>query len=202
MQQFEAGEVPMKNDTFTEKISLWLDNELNPNEVAELEAHLVDCPACRQTYKAMQHVHQVLHSAARRMAAPNPGFTQRFEAQLAHHRPARLWQVWLTIGMLFLGALFISGLWVISEGITLVGLSSYVFDAGLLNQWLAALIESAADLRLALNLGALLLRVSYLMMSQPVFWGGVISAVSLIGFWVWVMWALSRRSLSSIQMLI
>ena len=192
----------MKNDTFTEKISLWLDNQLNPNEVAELKAHLNDCTACQQAYETMQRVHHLFRSAATRMAAPNPGFTQRFEARLAHHRPASLWQVWLTIGVLFLGTFFVFGVWVIGEGIALIGVSSYVLDAGLLNQWLAALIESAADLRFVLNLGTLLLKASYLMMSQPIFWGGVISAVSLIGFWVWVMRTLSRRSPSSIQMLI
>jgi len=193
----------MKNDKFTEKISLWLDNQLNPNEVTELETHLNDCVACRQTYEAMQHVHGLLRSAATRMVAPNPGFTQRFEARLAHPQPAtRLWQLWLTIGVLFLGTFFIFGLWLIGGGITLVGFSSYVLDARLLNQWLYALIDSIADLRLALDLGTLLLKTSYLMMGQPLFWGGVIATVSLIGFWVWMMRALSRRSPSSIHMLI
>ena len=192
----------MKHDTFTEKISLWLDNELNPTEVVELEAHLSDCAACRQTYEVMQHVHHVLRSAATRMVAPNPGFTQRFEGRLAHPRPARLWQVWLTIVVLFLGTFSIVGFWLIGSGLTLVGFSSYVLDAGLLNQWLYALLESVGDLRFVLNLGTLLLKASYLMMSQPLFWGGVISVVSLIAVWAWMMRTLFRRSPSSIQMLV
>ena len=110
--------------------------------------------------------------------------------------------MWLTVGMLFLGTFLVFGIWVISGGIALVGVSSYVLDAGLLNQWLAVLIESVADLRFVFNFGAVFLKIAYIIMNQPLFWGGVISVISSIGFWVWMMRVLSRRSPSSIQMVI
>jgi len=66
----------MTKDTFTEKISLWFDDQLSPAEVAELKDHLSGCPSCRQTYSAMQQVDQVLQAAARVMAAPQPGFSR------------------------------------------------------------------------------------------------------------------------------
>jgi predicted anti-sigma-YlaC factor YlaD len=192
----------MRNDNFAEKISLWLDDQLSPAEIEELEAHLVDCHDCRHIYNDLRRVDQLFQAAAGQMAAPSPGFSQRFEARLAQRQPVELWQVWAAVGALFLGTMLIFGAWAIVSSLTLVNASAMLFDAGIFYQGFVALIESAGGIRILVNLGALLLKASLIMMQQPLFWGGVLITVSLIGLWVWFMRGIFRRAMAPVELLI
>jgi predicted anti-sigma-YlaC factor YlaD len=170
-----------------------LDNELSPNEVAELQAHLAQCPACRHTYEAMQQVDHLFRAAAARMVAPGPGFTRRVEARLAQHHPSKPWQIWLAVGALLFGTLSLFGIWAVVSGLTLVTIGASLLDVGIFYQWLVTFIESATSLRVFFNLGGLFLKASFITMQQPLFWGGVLFSLSILWFWVRVMRSLSRR---------
>lgn len=192
----------MMKDTFTEKISLWLDDELSPVEVTELQTHLASCPACRQTYEAMQHVDRLLRTAAGVMVAPHPGFPQRFEARLARHHSPKPWQIWLTLGALLVGTLLFFGAWGVVGGLTLLSISASVLDVGLFYQWLVVFIESVDSLRVFLNLGALFLKASFITMQQPLFWGCLLVGVATTLLWVRAVQTLSRRAVSTIQLML
>ncbi len=184
----------MTKDNFTEKISLWLDNELSPTEVAELQAHLADCPVCHQTYQAMQQVDHLFRMVAKQMVAPSPGFTQRFETRLAGHRVAKPWQIWLTLGALLLGTLFLFGLAGLLGGLTLVSVSVSVINVGWFYQWLVTFMESVDTLCFFLNVGALFLKASFLTMQQPIFWGCLLIGIIITWLWARLMRALAQRS--------
>lgn len=189
-------------DMYTEKISLWLDDELNTAEIAELHAHLAACSQCQNAYQGMRHVDQLLVNAARVMVAPLPGFTHRVETRLAHHHPTKVWQIWLALGALVAGALIFLGFWAVMGGITLYGLGTSLLDTGLVVYGMAVVVDTADNFRFLLNLGGLVLKTSILTMKQPVFWGCVVVAVAMTGLWVRVMQALYRRGTAVVQMML
>jgi predicted anti-sigma-YlaC factor YlaD len=164
----------MGTDQFTEKISLWLDHELSQLEVTELQTHMVDCPACRQTYQAMQGLERLLGRAAVEMKAPQPGFSQRFATRLAQHQPVSRRPSWWGIAALLL--LFITAL---AGGATMT-LSTWL-DAG---GWVTAVLAVVDTLRTVVSLGTLLLKAGLLTLSQPLFWGYTLLMAGLA--WLWL----------------
>lgn len=186
----------MMNDTFTEKISLWLDDQLNANEAVELETHLANCATCQAAHQAMQQAHHLLLVAGAHMAAPAPGFTQRFEARLARHRPqaSKPWQLWLATAALLLGAVAVFGGWLLAEGLVWINAGSYLVNAQILYLVLSRFIESLAGLQFVFNFAALLVRTSFIIIAQPLFWGVLLIAISTIGLWLWLMQTLARRT--------
>jgi predicted anti-sigma-YlaC factor YlaD len=172
----------MANDTFTEKISFWLDNELSAAEAAELQAHLAGCHTCQRTYQALQQVDTLLRRGSSVVVGPAPGFTARFEnrlAQQARHNG----HIWLGFGVLFVGTLFlfiIGGIVLgtfITFGINLIGID-------ILYNGLAGLIVSANTLMVWVNLAGLFLKACLITMSQPLFWGCALVAAGMA--WLWL----------------
>jgi predicted anti-sigma-YlaC factor YlaD len=182
----------MSMDQYTEKISLWLDNELSPGEVTELEAHLADCPACHQTYEAMQRVDRLFRTAARQIVIPAPGFTRRFETRLAQQRPVKPWQLWLTLGALLSGTVLIFSAYAIVGGIALLGVRTTAVDAGLYYQGVITFLESVDQARIYLNLSSLFVKASLLTMSQPLFWVSTMIIITIIGLWLRIWRGLSQ----------
>jgi len=182
----------MSMDQFTEKISLWLDNELSPAEVTELEAHLTDCPACRQTYEAMQRVDRLFRTAAHQMVIPAPGFTRRFETRLAQQRLVKPWQLWLTMGALLGGTVLIFSTWAMIGGIALLGVRTTAVDARLYYQGMIAFLETVDQARVYFNLSSLFVKASLLTMSQPLFWVGTMIIITIIGLWLRIWRGLSQ----------
>lgn len=79
---------------------------LSAEDRRTLDAHLAGCPQCQRLDHRWQAVHQQLR--VRNMAAPSPGFTQRWQASLAERREReQRRQAWTTFGLLAGGALFI-----------------------------------------------------------------------------------------------
>jgi anti-sigma factor RsiW len=190
----------MTNDNYTEKISLWLDDELDTTEQMKLRQHLSECTDCRQAYEQMKHVDQLLRHAALVMVAPAPGFVHRFEARLADYRPQKMWHIWAALSALLVGALLVVSVWAISSGLALVGLASTVLNVQLLTQSLFVFADTAADFRLFTELGALVLRASLITMRQPVFWGFVVVAAATGGLWAVFMRQLYQRGLVSAKL--
>jgi predicted anti-sigma-YlaC factor YlaD len=191
----------MTHDTFTEQISLWLDNELSSVEIAELQTHLASCLTCQQTYQAMQRVDTLLHRASTLMISPKPGFIQRFETRLVQHQAANGGHLWLGLGVLLLGTVFlfvVGGIVVsalISTGINLFGVDT-------LYGWLADFIESANTVGVWLNLAGLFVKASFITMSQPLFWGYALLAVGMAWLWLRVIKSVYRPVPMNIELLI
>ena len=181
----------MNYDTFSEKLSLWLDNELNPAEVADLEIHLASCTGCQQVYEQMRQVDQFFQTAAMEMITPAVGFSQRLEARLVYHRPIRPWQILLAMGSLALGTLLFLGV-VVASGLISLDLS-FTTSGALLYQGVISLIDSVDNVRVLLNLITLFVKACLITMQQPIFWGLALLTIGLSWLWLRVMKALSRR---------
>ena len=74
----------MRCQQATELMSLELDQMLDEGERQVLEAHLASCPACQQTWIAMQRISEILETTP--MVGPEPGFAQRVSARIAKRR--------------------------------------------------------------------------------------------------------------------
>jgi predicted anti-sigma-YlaC factor YlaD len=183
----------MKHDTFTEKISLWLDDELTPAEIKELQQHLTGCPACQQVHQAMAQVHNLLHQASTYIVEPAPGFTTRFESRLAHS-PQKSWQMWLGLSVLLLSTLGFFAVGAILAWLSLVGVSSNLIDLSAIYYGLAFLGATVNDIRALANFAGIGLKVALLTMIQPLFWVYVFMAIGLAALWVRLMQGLYRRA--------
>jgi predicted anti-sigma-YlaC factor YlaD len=179
----DDGDKAMTHDTFTEKISLWLDNELSAPEIEELQAHLADCPTCQHTYQALQRVDMLLRHGASMRVEPAPGFTTRFETRLAQHQARHNGHVWLGFGVLLVGTLFFFIIGGILLG-TFVSAGVNLFGIDILYHGLAGFIVSANTIAVWLNLAGLFLKASLITMSQPLFWGCALVAAGMA--WLWL----------------
>ncbi|GAB4420147.1 MAG: hypothetical protein Fur0044_16930 [Anaerolineae bacterium] len=191
----------MNHETFTEKLSLWLENELSAPEITELQAHLAGCPTCQQTYQALQRVETLLRGGSKIMVGPPPGFTTRFEVRLAYHQVRNGGHLWWGFGVLLLGALFlfiIGGLAVSA----LVSSGAGWLDGAIFYSGLVGLIQLANTLGVWLNLAGLFVKVSLITMSQPLFWGCVLAALGLAWLWLRVLKYVNRPVATSVELLI
>jgi anti-sigma factor RsiW len=191
----------MKHDIFTEKISLWLDDELTPAEISELQQHLARCPACQHVHQAMAQVHSLLHQASTYVAEPAPGFTSRFDSRLARH-PQRSWQMWLGLSVLLLSTLSFFAVGAILAWLSLVGASSNLIDLSAIYYGLAFLGATVNDIRALANFAGIGLKVALLTMLQPLFWVFVLVAIGLAALWVRLMQGLYRRAQIPVQLFV
>ncbi|GAB4451096.1 MAG: hypothetical protein Kow0031_33680 [Anaerolineae bacterium] len=197
-------ETTQTQDTFTEKLSLWLDDELSRAEVAELQQHMQQCVACRQTYAELSRVDGWLRDAARLIVVPETGFVQRVETRLAAVQPRKLWQIWLAVMGLVLGALFFVAAAALFGGLTLysAGTSMLMLNTQMVHQGLVTVINTADSARFFMELGLLFLRSSFITMQQPLFWGVMLVAVALGAMWVQLLRKLHQRGVISTNLLI
>lgn len=192
----------MAEDKFTEKLSLWLDDELEEAEVAQLHAHLQQCAACQKTYSEMQHLDQWLRGVATVMVSPSAEFKQRVEAGLAQVQPQQTWQLWLAMLALAVGAVLIFGVWGLASGVTLYGIGLTLLDVRLVNEGLLAIISTADNFRLYLVISGLFLKTGLITMQQPLFWGLVIVAAAAALFWIRLLRRLVERGVNTVGLMI
>ena len=190
----------MQHDTFTEKISLWLDDELSPAEITELQNHLTQCTACQQVHQTMVRVHHLFQTASAIMLEPAPGFSGRVEYRLAHHRPQKSWHLWLGLSVLLLGSLFFFAAGAMVGWLTLINSGGLLIDPGTVYYSLGILGGLVNDIRAAVNLGGMGLKVAWLIMGQPLFWIYVLVAIGLTGLWAGLMQSLYRRASITTQL--
>ena len=191
-------------DTFTEKLSLWLDDELSRAEVAELQQHMRQCAACRQTYAELSRVDGWLRDAARLMVVPEAGFVQRVETRLATVKPRKLWQIWLAVMGLVLGALFFVAATALFGGLTIytAGTTVLMLNTQMVHQSLVTVINTADSARFFLELGLLFLRSSLITMQQPLFWGLMLVAVAMGALWVQLLRKLHQRGVITTSLMV
>jgi hypothetical protein len=192
----------MAQDKFTEKLSLWLDDELNEGEVAELQTHLQQCPACRKSYADLQLMDQWLRSAATVMAAPAPGFSERLAARLPQAQPRYAWQLWLAVLALVGGTLLLLTFVALFGGVVVYSYSTTLLDAQILNLIVFGMLTALENTRLILNFGGLLLNTGLITMQQPIFWGLVVTSVVGALLWVRMLSRLAQRGVTTANLMI
>ena len=192
----------MQHDTFTEKISLWLDNELSPTEIRELKAQLAGCPTCRQMHQAMVKVDRLLHDASTVMLEASPEFSSRLQTRLARHRPQKSWHLWLGLSVLFLGSLFFFAVGALLGWLSLISSGGTLIELGPIFYSLASLGELVNNVRAMVNLLGMGLRVAWLTMTQPLFWVYILLAIGLTALWVRLMQSLYRQAPLTTQLFV
>lgn len=114
----------------------WLldeDQSLTLEERRALREHIATCTQCQRFEHKWQDVHQELR--ARRMVAPAPGFTQRWQASLAERRAReQRKQAWRIFGV-FMGISLL----------VLLLLTSYTLATSTPAQWLDAFMRSLSS---------------------------------------------------------
>jgi predicted anti-sigma-YlaC factor YlaD len=180
----------MTHHKYLEQVSLWLDNELSPNEVNELQAHLAKCSDCTRFYQAMKQVDQALNSAV--IVEPSPGFTQRFETRLQQRqiRQGRMWLGMTILAVSTLAMFVVAGIlgWMIfaAQGLDWLLPTFYTY--------LGRLGGAVNELRAMVNLGSLLLKASFMTMQEPMFWAFVVITLAMTMTWAKVIQIIYRRS--------
>jgi len=85
-------------EQYGEWMSMAQDGMLNGTQTRLLHTHLASCPLCQTEWEAMTLVSQMFRAAP--MAAPAPGFVERFQARLAYREEQqRRGMVWLLLGI-------------------------------------------------------------------------------------------------------
>jgi hypothetical protein len=191
-------------DQYTEKLSLWLDDELSRAEVTELQRHMQQCAACQQTYAELSRVDGWLRDAAHWMVVPEAGFARRVETRLAQVKPQKMWQIWLAVMGLVFGALFFVAAGALFGGLTVYSTGSTVLmlNVQMLNQGLVAVINTADTFQFYLEISTLFLRSSLITMQQPLFWGLLVFAVALGAMWVQLLRRLHQRGVISADFMV
>lgn len=119
-----------------------IDGELTPEELAEVEEHVLHCPGCREEWEQLQSLERLLRQAP--TSAPPAGFTGRVMARIDRRRRAR--HVVIGALALTLGTLVSLGL-LLSPAIAFLSRLTNVVEASLLlllrlGGGLVALLES------------------------------------------------------------
>lgn len=139
-----------------------------------LQEHLDTCQQCQRLQRQWESVHQELR--ARRMAAPAPGFTQRWMSSLAERRAQeQRKQAWRIFGI-FLGGSFL----------ILLLLAGYLMATSSPADWLTAAVRAASSTAAILNLCVYAVRTW--LSNTPL-------AVNL-ALWIYLMIALCLMSLA------
>jgi hypothetical protein len=193
----------MNREKFTEKVSLWLDNQLSSTEVAELQTHINQSVEYQQIYQDMKDVDSLL-SASAEMATPPVGFSKRLNTRLEAKLIERQQKKWLAVVALLLGATLLStiAISVIFNEATFVINSSPILNVQMVYQWQVIFIESVNDGLVIFNLFSLLIKASLLMMVQPLFLVCVIMTFIVTGLWVRLMQLLYHRQPLMLPMLV
>ncbi|MGC8781278.1 MAG: anti-sigma factor family protein [Anaerolineae bacterium] len=95
------------HEEFTRLMSLALDQEADAGQLASLQSHLAECPACAATWTRWQAADVHLRADAT-LLAPAPGLADRVMIRLAAQRQRQQRRRWLGIGILLAGLGFMA----------------------------------------------------------------------------------------------
>jgi anti-sigma factor RsiW len=178
----------MECEITRERMSLWLDDQLDSQQLQAVEAHTAICPSCRAALEALRRVDWLLVSAP--MVAPTSGFTLRFQAKLAaRHRRRHTWAGLLTL------TLATVALWLgVAALVAVSGLAIWqsVSASGLLTQAIGLLLEMGRAAATALNVAWLVLSALAQGLQHPVFIAYAVATAILAALWTQV---ITRRVL-------
>ncbi len=174
----------MNHKPYHEWMQAVLDGAIAPADRRALEAHLATCTYCQATWASLNAVHRLFK--AETMAAPRPGFSQRFQARLAQRR-SRPRVVWGALG-LGLAAVIASAL-VVPAGLGAV--LAAVRAAEQPDTALALLVSAAAVAGFLTTLADALVLVARAVfeaiLPNPLTWAAAVLALGLTGVWFYVM---------------
>jgi hypothetical protein len=113
-----------------------------------------------------------------------------------------VWQLWLAILALAVGAILIFGVWGLASGVTLYGIGLTLLDVRLVHEGLLTFIATADSFRLYLVISSLFLKTGLITMQQPLFWGLVGVAVVATLIWITLLRRLVERGTTTVGLMI
>ena len=166
-------------DEYTDKIILYLDGELTPAEVTDLELHMASCPACEAEFEALTKLDRLF--AAAPMVAPPPDFVATFEVKLEQRLNRRKTLAGATLIGLLLTVLLGVGMWYgVTQKVNLLDLSQIFHLIGFLSP--LAEVDGIIIKVLWLTANGLLALTRH-----PVFWGYVTVSVGIVSLWMQIL---------------
>lgn len=177
---------------YTEWIQLALDGDLQAEQRVQLDAHLAECQSCAATWEALTRLERLFTQAP--LAAPRPGFTNRFSARLKQQRsqPKALWGA-LALGLGAVGSaalvlpLGLSALWSLVQLIGQPAASAALFNSASTTTQVALALANALFIT-GRGLGEWAL-------NTPMVWVAVLGAMAATIAWVYYVRRLSLQGL-------
>lgn len=169
----------MECNTYREQMSLWIDDQLNQDQIQRIEAHVAVCPACRATLDAFQQVDRLFSSIP--MMSPVPGFSARFQVRLAARRRRR--RTWAGLATLIVATLALLGGTSILIALSGLALWGSLTTSGMLTQMISLLLDLGKAVAASLSLVWLILRALAQGLRHPVFIAYVVATAVLLVVW-------------------
>lgn len=82
----------MNCEDVKDRLHHYLDGELIAQDALQLEAHLVECPACRKEYEALGSVVETVRAATPLYKAPEESYARAREVVKAHRNRVAMWR--------------------------------------------------------------------------------------------------------------
>jgi anti-sigma factor RsiW len=101
------------HELWTAKLDAYLDGELESGEMAQLDGHLRECPACAAEGLRRLQWKKSIQGAAQRYV-PDPRLRQRVQKKIAHRRPVQRW--WPAYAFTVAVLLLLVGVAILREG--------------------------------------------------------------------------------------
>jgi anti-sigma factor RsiW len=101
------------HELWTAKLDAYLDGELDSGEMAKLDAHLRECPACAAEGLRRLQWKKTIQSAGQRYVA-DPKLRERVQKKISQQKPVRRW--WPAYAFTFAVLLVLAGVAVLREG--------------------------------------------------------------------------------------
>jgi predicted anti-sigma-YlaC factor YlaD len=169
----------MECETYREQMSLWIDHQLAPQEIQELESHAATCPSCRASLDAFRRLDRLLASAP--MMSPATGFTARFQYRLTTRRRRR--RTWAGLFTLLIATMILS-----LGAVTILAVSGLAVwetasATGLLSDGISLLLDLGKVAVAALKLAWLILSALTQGIRHPVFIAYALATAILMAAW-------------------
>jgi predicted anti-sigma-YlaC factor YlaD len=165
-------------DDWQEKMSLWLDGELGPEQYRELENHVASCPACGALFNIMRQVDSLLSAAP--MALPSPNFKAGFQSKLAASRRSHTWAGFLILALATISAFGTIGLLVVFSGLVMWQGTSL---ADLLGSTIGILLVCGQAVGLMIDIILVVFRSMEHVLRHPLFLTSAFGTVALALFY-------------------
>jgi len=102
------------HEVWTAKLDAYLDGELESSELAKLDSHLRECPACAAEGLRRLQWKKAIQSAAAQRYGADPGLRERLQKKISRDKPVRHWWPAYAVTMAIL--LLLGGIAILREG--------------------------------------------------------------------------------------
>jgi hypothetical protein len=110
--------------------------------------------------------------------------------------------MWLGLVVLLISTLLLTTVGATVVGVTFIGTGTALLDMQTFYEWLGTLGEIVNQIRVYINLGGLLFKVAFIIISQPLFWVYVVVTIGLSWLWVRVIQLAYRRTPLTIEIFV